>query len=142
MLQHLVVLPKKADRAWSNLSQIVNVACKPALETYSKSTLGGPSQCGDHGSPQRAPYLAADCSFPSYQQLHTMLELRELQGDDRAEPDHELKCELNSAREKQLALEDALMDEKNRILELQKQLKEYQHRETVAEQVCFRCHGL
>ena len=139
MLQNLVVLPKKADRAWSNISQIVNVACKPALETYTKmaatSTPGDEiHNAEDNPNSQRAAYLGAEQTFPSFQQLHTMLEIRELQGD-KAEPDEGLKSDLNAAREKQLALEDALMDEKNRIMELQKQLKEYKEKEKQRE-VC------
>ena len=90
VLKNLVVLPSSAERAWFNVSRMVAAACKPVQqEQLQKEQFLSPqtrermettmSMVGGIARPRQrstTPGATPEPMYPTYDQLHTMLEIR------------------------------------------------------------------
>ena len=90
VLKNLVVLPSSAERAWFNVSRMVAAACKPVQqEQLQKDQFLSPqtrermettmSMVGGIARPRQrsaTPGATPEPMYPTYDQLHTMLEIR------------------------------------------------------------------
>lgn len=161
ILKNLVVLPTNAEKVWYNVSKIVNTACKPTfnqmINEYNDKMVTDDNDIihADHNRNRNESQQAynsvvggminidglnenyvkginIDTQYPTYEQLHRMLEIREAQNNDEGSEFnisdrkvHQLENDLNEAREKQLKLENALVEEKQKYLSLETQLQHF-----------------
>eukprot|EP01084_Bolivina_argentea_P067460 122841_1 len=136
ILKNLIVLPSTADTAWLNVAKIVNTACKPAQKeiikksnnksllksirqpkmTAVRMSVWGPVKNDD-------TYVSEITQYPTYDELYTMLEIREAKDEGgKSQITEKMQKQLDDARQKQLQLEDALVEEKSKNLSLETQL--------------------
>ena len=146
VLKNLVVLPSSAETAWYNVSKIVNAACKPvqaellqkqmaeqgrkrmATKMAYQSVVGG--KIDTNAFDENYAASKSDAAYPNYSELHRLLEIRNAEDAENVHSDkvarkQGLQVELERAREKHLALEEGLLAEKDKNLELATQIQHF-----------------